>query len=62
MAAVKDVAQAFTTAKSKTNGVATLIPIAQLPIISASGSAARSIESASAPGPAKYLLFQTFRI
>lgn len=62
MATVKVVAQAFTTTNSRTNGAAALITIAQLPVIPVSGLAARSFESASGPGLAKYLLFQVFRI
>lgn len=62
MATVTVVEQAVTTAKSRTNGAATLIAVAPLPIIPASCSAARSFENAAALGPARYLLFQAFRI
>src|SRR6266481_2316524 len=62
MATVNVVAQAFTTAKSRTDANTSFVVIAQLPVLPASGLVARSFESASAPGPAKYLRFQVFRI
>jgi len=62
MATVNVVAQAFTTAKSSTDANASFVVIAQLPVLPASGLVARSFESASAPGPAKYLRSQVFRI
>lgn len=62
MATVKVVAPAITTAKSKINGATASVAIAQPPVLPASGLAAHSFEGASAPGPARYLRFQVFRI
>jgi len=62
MATLRVGAQAITTAKSRAGKATALVAIAQLPSTSASVLTPRFIEGASAPGPAKYLLFQVFRI
>jgi hypothetical protein len=62
MATVRVGAQALATARFKADRVTTLAVIAQLPVTSASVLTTRSVRSASAPGPASYMLFQVFRI
>jgi hypothetical protein len=62
MAAVRVGTQAITTAKSRVDTATALVAIAQPPVTPASVLTSWSVESASAPGPAKYLLFKAFRI
>ena len=62
MATLTVAAQTFTTVKPKTDGAASLVVVAHVSVRPPSGLSARSFESASAPGPAKNLLFQVFRI
>src|SRR5450631_2920774 len=62
MAIVKVGVQALASARFKADRVTTLAVIAQLPVTSASVLTTRSVRSASAPGPARYVLFQVFRI
>jgi hypothetical protein len=62
MASARAGTQAIATVKSRTGNATAFVAIAQLPITYASLLTTRSVESAPAPGPAKYLLFQVFRI
>jgi hypothetical protein len=62
MATAKAGAQAITPTKSRTDRATGLVVIAQLPVTAASNLTTRPVESACSPGPAKYLLFQVFRI
>lgn len=52
----------LTTPKAKADRVADIVVISQIPVSSASVLTARYVESGSAPGPSKHLLFQVFRI
>ena len=62
MASARTAAQAI-VAKSSGAGKATrLVFISLLPVAPDSNSITGPVESASSPGPAKYLLFQVFRI
>ena len=62
MATVKVVAQAFTTTESRIDWAASFAGSVQFPVLLTPGLLARSFESVSALGQAKYLLFQVFRI
>lgn len=62
MAAVRVVAPAIVTANSKGHSTVAFVAVTQLPIISASGQPPQLLESVPAPGPARYLLLQVFRI
>jgi len=62
MATAQAVAQAVTAPKSRAGRAASFAAIAQLPVIRTSVHPTRFFESAPAPGPARYLLFQVFRI
>jgi len=55
-------AQPVASPDSKAYRVVALIAIAQLPALAPIAMPAESIQSASAPGPAKHLLFHVFRI
>lgn len=62
MATVRVVAPAIVTVKSKDHETVALVVVTQFPVISALGQTTRLFENVSAPGPARYLLFQVFRI
>jgi len=62
MATAKAGAQAITPTKSRADKATGLVVISQLPVTPASNLITRPVESAPSPGPAKYLLFQVFRI
>jgi hypothetical protein len=62
MTAVKVVAQAFATSESRVDGAAFSASTIPIPALFSPGLFARSFESSSPPGKAKYLLFQVFRI
>jgi hypothetical protein len=62
MATAKDGAQAITPTKSRADKATGFVVISQLPVTPASNLTTRPVESSSSPGPAKYLLFQVFRI
>jgi len=62
MAAVTVGTQAVTPTKSRADKATALVGMAQLPLTPASNVTTRPFENASSPGPAKYLLFQVFRI
>ncbi len=62
MATVRPATQVLITEKSKTDRAAALVVLVQFPTALAPSRPARSFESASAARPAKYLLFQVFRI
>jgi hypothetical protein len=62
MATVQVVAQASTAPKSKAGSIASFAAIREVYDVPASVQAMRSARIAPAPGPARYLLFQVFRI
>jgi len=62
MATVLAAAPAVTTEEFKADGSTALIALTQVPVDSRSALTAWQFESIDAPGPARYLLFQVFRI
>ncbi len=62
MTTVKVVAQAFATSESRADRAASSAGTIQIAVLLAPRLFARSFESVSPPGKAKYLLFQVFRI
>ena len=62
MATVRPAAQAFTTVKSGADRTAAFVAITQLPVALTPVQPTPSFQSATAQRPARYLLFQVFRI
>src|SRR5579863_3667524 len=62
MATGRPAAQALTTVKSRAYKAAAFVVIAQLPVALAPVQPTPPFESSSAQRPARYLLFQVFRI
>ncbi len=62
MAPVRVVEPAIVTANTEAGKVATSAVTTQYPVLSSSGQTARRSGSIPAPSPARYLLFQVFRI
>jgi len=62
MATVRSAAQVISTIRPGADGAATLVVFAQLPALPTAARPASSFENGIAQRPAKYLLFQVFRI